>query len=370
MKPASIKFFLLLLTAAVSGIACGACSARADQTVSRDFSFTKRSRNFDQKNAFPVMPISSDTRIKRLKGFVFAITRPQDPVTRFPWSETLFGATLSTNGLCPKDGQGVGDIFAQFNAAALGGTILKQISFGTKVFHFDYVFEKPVQISVAQGSCLFVNFDGSDLVNGPYTMGEHIEVTYDESGAVPPPEKVKVTGLDAEFLLGVHTLLKPTLNAYVAVPVHPDGPMAPGTKLVGLFGNASVSAVMGNRSSYHTTGKWTITHNVMVYTNNSCQKAFRNHLPKTFTWNDPTGFGNVPNPTSARWPDSILLGQIVFSGTGDVSLSQPIVENKNRFPYTVHDGDCVVDAVIPQGDMADSRPFNTESQINVETILP
>lgn len=355
-------------------------TAHAEKTVTKDISFSKVTTDFQIKNSFPIMPLTSATRITKIEGTLFTITRKGEKQERFPSSETLFSLTGSQNGKCPAPGQsqpGYPEISQNYKTARYGAMILKQVRYGTKTFPFSYSFPEPMQINAPPGSCLFINFDGTDFANGLYTMGAHLKVTYDDdqppttrsaSAATAP----QIAGLDFEFLLSVSNKSQPTLNGYVVLPVHHGGPLEPGTRLVGIIGNASASAVIpGNVVSYRAFGNWSVTHNVVVYTHGSCQRAFKNHGPDKFAWNDPTGTSTSPNKTSMNWPEVIRIAEVPLVGTGDSSVAGGIeLVSPSRLPMVLQDGDCVANAVIPKGDMAEPMPYNSESQIYLEYLKP
>ncbi|MBV1838620.1 hypothetical protein [Acetobacter estunensis] len=373
--------------AALGLLLCGtqlASPVHAEQTVSRDLSFTKRSTDFFVKNSFPLLPVTDATRIKRVHGTVFTITRKGEKAGEPISSETLFSLTIARNGHCPVDGEkqnDYSDIYNRYDSFGLGATILKQIQLGTKTFSFDYTFPVPLQVHAAQGSCLFMNFDGSDFANGEYTMGAHITVDYDtESEArsltrslLPTgttAQKGQIAGLDAEFLVSVNNRDAPSLNAYVGIPIHQGGQIPPGSTILHVFGNATASSDPHRPFPLATTGKWNITHNILVYTKDSCQRAFHNHIPGKFMWNDLSGTASHPNMSSAFWTDAVKIGSVDLGGIGDQSTVGPAVAVPGRLPMVVHEGDCLVDAIIPSGDMTDPRPFNTESQVYVEYVAP
>lgn len=349
-------------------------AAQGAETVSRDFSFTKTSSDFTVKNAFPVMTLPPGMRVLSLSGTVFTITRPGEKKGRPVASETLFGINATGNGRCPAPQEpmnGYGEVFGKYNAVPVSAVILKQVSYGTKAFDFSYNFPRPVPLNKPAGSCLFAVFDGTDFANGQYTMGMHLKVTYDtapatRSASSPVPQ---LGSLDGEFLVGTDTVLHPTLNAYTVIPVHPGGPVPPGTQVLGITGNVSASSEL-KPGVTTVRGKWSVTHLIMRYPQGMCQTAFPHHNPDHFTWNDPTGTARVPNPTSAFRAPAIRLGGVSLHGNGVSSVAGQVAPLSGKFPFTLQNGDCLVDAIIPAGVQTTDAPVNTEAQINFEYLLP
>lgn len=352
------------------------CKQLLADTIFRDISITKTSDNFDQKILYPLIITNSMIKIKKINGFVFTITRKNSKkISDQPsFSETLFGIAHSSTGKCPIKYQylnGYNDIKNKYAGSAIFTGIIKQIDYGIKIYKFDQSFQKEIDVNLLNNNCLFFGLDGTDFANAPYTMGAHIEITYEK---ISFPEEFKknlhIGQLDGELLIDTNNKINPTLNGYIVTPVHSGGEIEPGSKLIDVFGNASVTSLIDKKTGAKRDGNWEILHKIMVYRKNSCQKSFNNHSPNKFTWNDRSGTSSKTNLSSAFWKDSILIGEIKFLGTGELSQEKSVSLFKSILPLKLEDGDCLVDAILPRGNMIERRTFNTESQIRYQIEYP
>lgn len=341
----------------------------AMKSLSFEASFTKSTKDFQVKNLFPVeMPagMSGRLNIRGVRGQVSTTTLPDVRRKGYVGSETLFGLNAPRVGKCPKSGEATasyGDMVRSYRSFAVGSVIVKQARPGTETYHINYTLPVGVPVDIPTGGCLFVTFDGTDFADQPYTIKGNFSILYDTDPRAD--RKIEIPGLDAEFTLSPGNRRHPTLNAYSVLPVSESGPVQPG-KILSVFGDFSVTTVVNAKDIPPSTGDWSVWHAVAVYRKDSCQKAFPDHAAHKFFWNDRTGTATVANPSSLFWPTSQIIADGVASGHGIQSVEHAASPGV-AMPVLVESGDCIVDAIIPSGDVeSEHLALNTESQIYLE----
>ncbi|MCP1230427.1 hypothetical protein [Acetobacter indonesiensis] len=332
-----------------------------------DVSFNKKSKNFDKKNFFPLVIFKEDTwlSLSELSGYYFISTPPDISKNNNASSETLFSVTVSKNGKCPKAQEAslnYSSVYKNYETFGIGATILKQNVSGEKKFPFHYSFSSPFSVKVKAGSCIFLGIDGSNFSSeNIYTAGGHINISYKINN--PQPVSTYLVGLDGEFMISANNFYRPTLNAYVVLPVSYKNNML-NRKVINVFGNASATPRINNNQLEIQKNNWHVIHIISIYTNNSCQIAFPNHKNTKFFWNDKSGTSSKQNLSFVFKKSSYKIATLTL-GDGNLSSSTKQI-NKTLSPVTLHDGDCLVDAIIPVGTQQWTPPINTESQIYVQ----
>lgn len=331
---------------------------------------TKQTKSFQVKHLFPFHfpnDLPGKPVFKGVTGQFSTTTQAKlDKDDKdITFSETLFAVDYASNN-CPKVGEAVSsyqDLANKYTRYSLVQNIVKQTKGNsTQVSDVDYILPKDIGISVNTGDegCGIVVFDGTDFTGNPYTMKVDLQLKY----TFEPITK----GLDGEFVIGAYNIKNPTLNAYIVLPVKSGsgkgyGVLRPGI-IYAVNGNVATSAV-----SIHNKGNWFVRYITAVYKKNSCQIAFKNHRPTKFQWNDKTGTGNNPNPSSVFWPDVTIISDFTSAGKDRDSVMAQANGNK-KLPIHVEDGDCVVQVALPYGDRTtgSGSNMNMESQVYIRTV--
>lgn len=329
---------------------------------------TKKTTSFQIKNLYAFkLPddLPRDVNFRGLAGSLSTTTQPNPALHGAVNSETLFGVAYTTQGNCPVSGQDIGsyaEIYSRFPSQGLAGLILKQAKPGTETFPVALLLPERLPIHMKPGGCIFLSFDGTDFAGLPYTMRSDLTLLYDTG----PPQWPSQTysGLDSEFIVSPSTAHGPVLNAYAVLPVSEKGPVHPG-KLISLYGNVSATASPDFAKIPLERGRWSVRDIVSVYRNGSCQRAFPNHSPNKFFWNDRSGAGDQPNPTFALKPDAARILDISLDGNGLDSVMKQ-ANAIEAVPADVQEGDCVVVAILPNSNNAAiNGAVNVEIQIKV-----
>lgn len=345
-------------------------SARADEirTLPLDATLTKKTRSFQIKNLFSFqLPASLPPTVtfRGLTGTVSTTTGPDLDHDGPVWSETLFGLAYTTDAACPVFGQKIDSypaIVRQFPNQGLAGLIVKQARWGTYTLPVSLHLATGVPIHLHPGGCLFMSFDGTDFADRPYIMTSHLSLLYDTTSQ--PLPSFQVNGLDSEFLLSPSTGSGSVLNAYVVLPVSQDGPVHPG-RVLDVYGDVSATSSSGFAKVPVRSGQWSSRIVVAIYRGGSCQKAFPHHAPSKFMWNDRSGAGQAPNPSSALWKTSGKIMDISLTGKGIDSVMK-VANTTAALPGTVKEGDCIVAAILPaSNDPAIKGAINVETQFKV-----
>ncbi|MBS1023535.1 hypothetical protein JK207_16245 [Gluconobacter cerinus] len=337
------------------------CSTSYSNDYLSKISLTKKTDNFEIKNSFPIFSPQKKIFIKNISGEISTITRINNKF--IAGSELLFSVIYSESNKCPKYNEhelSYADIENKYNGITLFTGIVKQNFFGKKVFRFSYNFEPNFFIPSKKNNCIFLTFDGTDFSNVPYTISSNMKINYDFIGK---ESKQKIIPLDGEMIISVNNLKSPTLNGYIVHPVGVDGLLS-GKSISYLNGNTSISAE--KNTTIYKKNSWNIRHIISIYKNNLCSKAFPNHINSRFTWNDYTGYGIIKNKSSIFDKDSIIIAESNYSNKFGLSQEKQVLPKSNIFPIKLNNGDCVVDAIIPSGNMDFSFNFNTESQLHIQ----
>lgn len=331
------------------------------QVIPFQAEFTKKSLNFDKKNLFPlILPdyVVEGTKFYGIKGSFSTKTLQnikdgKDQTS----SETLFNLLSSTTNACPLYAE-VADSYnvigRKYGFYSYNTAIVKQKEAGVKTFEYNYKMPDGILMKFGGGRCIFLSMDGSDFAGHNYTMKADLNLIV----KVPHPKPVKTYSLDFEFTPG-------GLVSYVVYPVTKDGvnnTVHEGT-LTGIYGNVSMT------SSLSTTKQWQGYNRIVVYKNGSCQKAFKNHKPTKFAWQDTDqsmrGLGH-----SVSWPTTNVVSEMTLSGHGRGSDIKQMTGN-NQLPVHLESGDCVVHAIVNSFDKTTSAPvrLNEETQTHF-TVIP
>lgn len=329
---------------------------------------TKQTTSFQIKNLYAFKLPDDLPATINFRGFVGSLattTQPNPAMHGAVGSETLFAIGYTKNGTCPVSGQEIGsyaETYARFPAQGLGALILKQARPGAETFPVALLLPERLPIHLKPGGCIYVSFDGTDFAGLPYTIRSDLTLLYDTG----PPQwgTLNYTSLDSEFIVSPSTAHGPVLNAYVVLPVSKKGPVYPG-RLISLYGDVSATAPPDFARVPSDRARWSIRDIVAIYRNGSCQRAFPNHSPNKFFWNDWTGAGNQPNLTYALKPDAARILDIPLDGNGLDSVMRQ-ANAIEAVPASVKEGDCVVMAILPNSNNAAiSGSVNVETQITV-----
>ncbi|GAN61342.1 hypothetical protein ACI01nite_03660 [Acetobacter cibinongensis] len=334
--------------------------------------YTKKSLDFSKKNMFPIIKFDEDSLIyiHSINMYISTVTLPRSVVEKRGHSETLFSLYLSGNDNCPKEAEesmGYNEIFEKYHHEGIVSNIIKQAYSGKKYTSIDYFFNEDIPLKVKKGSCIFSVLDGSDFSNKKYKMAQKIKIKYRYAEKNSKVKKISLVGLGGEFVVSSNNYRTPTLNAYSVIPVSKNGKLHPGW-LLNLYGNVSATTESDEKYRSKPEGNWQISHYIMVYTKNSCQKAFPNHQGSLFFWNDKTGTFSQKNPSSAFWSTSLLLQKVSLSSYGNSSVVASIPSPSKEKFLKIEEGDCIVDAIVPSGDRFDKAPINTEPQFSIEVL--
>lgn len=330
--------------------------------------YTKQTDNFTVKNVFPFQFPDDLPGIPVLKGIDGQLSTTTEPTLdengqEKTFSETLFNVEFLTK-TCPKAGDGILSLdtaYGSDNHIRLTGGIIKQTKGGeTKVLPIHFMNQYDTVLDNTNKGCGIVYFDGSDFQNKPYTMKADLNLKYTFQ-----PIEMQIGG---EFVIDVDTY-QPTArwNAYVVHPVASGagkgshGVFRPGT-LFAFKGNSTASGV-----SLNTKGNWSVRYITAVYKNNSCNVGLRDNVfgqdtSRRFQAQDEAGIGSAPNPTSALWPTATIISDITLVGHDRDSVVGQV--NSQNLPIHIEDGDCVVQAMLPQGQSTTGKG----SSVNVETV--
>lgn len=327
---------------------------------------TKETKNFQVKNLEPFhFPSNLPGKIVYIgvKGQFSTTTEAKlnKDGRDVTFSETLFGIEYSQNR-CPKEGETVGsyqEYANKYQSRGLTGSIVKQTQpNSTQTVKVDVMLPYGIPISMGSKGCGIVLFDGSDFNNKPYTMKVDLELKYTFEPIM--------TSLGAEFSIDADNQTQRKLNAYEVVEVR-SGAYTPNDR---VLRPGTIYAVNGNitTSGIHSTNKghWFVRYITAIYKNNSCQRAFKNHSPGNFSWNDKTGTSTIPNPSSIFWPDVKIISDATAEGKDRETVITTVKSNKN-LPIHIEEGDCVVQAALPYGDSTTGKGTNMNSEFFVHT---
>lgn len=365
---------LLYIACSLGGMLCVTSSVFAEEphqhyrTLHVQAEVTKQTKNFQVKNIEPFyFPKGLPGKIVYLgaKG-TFSTTTTQEKLNKagkdVTYSETLFGVEASADK-CPKEGETVGS-YPEYagkyqKRTFMVGSIVKQTQANsTKDVKVDVMLPYGTPVLMGPKGCGIVVFDGSDFNDKPYTMKVDLELKYTFEPII--------TSLGAELTLDADNQTHFRLNGYEVVLVK-SGPfhtnervIRPGT-IYAVNGNIMTSGVYAKNK-----GHWFVRYITAVYKHNSCQVAFKNHSPRSFTWNDKTGTSTTPNPSSVFGPDVTIISDETAEGDGRGAVNTIVKSNKN-LPIHVEEGDCVVQAALPYGDSTTGNGTNMNSEFFVYT---
>lgn len=341
--------------------------------LSLQASWTKRSTSYQVKNLFPFKLPDDFPANARFRGLVGTISTTASAAAGKPLQAvTVFNLSESFTGQCPTAGEevdGYDEVAARYGGQTLGAWIVKQSTPGTETAQLSLELPVGIPLKLKPGDCLYAIFDGTDFADQPYTqpytMKMDLEMLYDTEPF--PYPTYHIDGLDAEFTVAPNVWAAPVLNAYSVIPVSSSGPVKPG-ELLDVAGNSAPVSGPGLGDAPITAGAWSEREIVAVYRDGSCQKAFPNHGPTKFFWNDPSGLKDAPNPSSIFWPSSQRLLDVTLSaeGIGSVMTQANAVDT---LPVSLEEGDCIVLAFVPNTDSPDVKGtlLNIEDQIRILT---
>lgn len=338
------------------------------RTLHIQMQYTKSTKDFQIKTLFPFhLPdnLPAPPVFKGMKGTISSYTHVYRKAGQEQtFSETLFSLSFSDKA-CPVYAElsnSWQDYFVKYRPYPLTTNIIKQTQGDREeTLTLDFMHPYGIPLDFGKSGCILAYFDGTDFQNMPYTVKLDLQLKY---SFVP-----LVKGLDAEFLIGFsNDNALPRLNAYSVLPVtdsvhYKDGIIRPGT-IVDVNGNISASGL-----APHTKGNWYVRYVTAVYKNGSCQKAFKNHAPTKFFWNDHTGTRSIPNHSSVFWPTTEIISDFIVNGKDNKTVMHEVSGNR-KLPIHVEEGDCVVQAAMPFGDRTtgDKGAANTEFQVYVNSI--
>ncbi|WP_157765063.1 hypothetical protein [Acetobacter senegalensis] len=355
-----MRMFFLLCIALISAtftfypnIACAA----PEETLSLKYTLDKKSFNFQKKNVFS-FPIKGDIRLLGIKGSFY--TKTVGSINRQPQSVSLFTISYTKSLNCPQNGTVINsyeEYFSKYKQKIISSSVVKQSHFGMEKMDININFKRGFDISLGNGGCILMLFDGTDFSNRIYHMQSNVNLIY-----TPIREKdVNIfynSGLDAEFTISP-SYRKNSLNAYSVIPVSKETNLKPGS-IFDIYGNVSFAPPrsFGNLP----LKKWSINSYIYIYKNGSCDRKFPNHRKQKFTWNDRSmQNGKINSPFLDK--DSEIIFNKKFSSKGLNQINEQIfVKN---LPVEIKMGDCIVFALTPSVDSDDVSNINAEDQIRV-----